>query len=304
MDGANANVQPGAGGIGQVFADLATEMAGVQSALSAQGVAQMVPVFEGEPKGFRDWVKAIEKYCALMNLPDGRKKMIAFQASKGAVSGYIQRYMNALPDSTWGDLKGELAKRFSDVTDSQFALSMLRQTVQKKGENIQLYAERILSLAEEAFLGQGGDAIERQLIDTFVDGLTNERLKMTILRKKPDNLQDAIAIATNEQNLWARVHLSGSVPYTQKSDKRGTPMEVDHYRNFRCYKCKQKGHSANRCRNVNAVDRRTNRKILCWGCGQEGHILKFCKNRNQTPRTPLGHGRSFYHVQNNQQSEN
>ena len=110
--------------------------------------------------------------------------MIAFQASKGALSGYIQRYMNALPDSTRGDLKGELAKRFSDSTDLQFALGMLRQTKQKKGENVQMYAERILSLAEEAFLGQGGDAIERQLIDTFVDGLTNEGLKMTILRKK------------------------------------------------------------------------------------------------------------------------
>ena len=90
------------------------------------------------------------------------------------------------------------------MTDPQFALSMLTQTVQKKGENIQLYAERILSLAEEAFLGQGGNAIERQLIVTFVDGLTNESLKMTILRKKPDNLQDAIAIATNEQNLWGQ----------------------------------------------------------------------------------------------------
>ena len=157
--------------------------------------------------------------------------MIAFQVSKGALSGYIQRYMNALPDSTRGDLKGELAKRFSDVTDPQFALGMLRQTRQKKGENVQMYAERILSLAEEAFLGQGGDAIERQLIDTFVDGLTNEGLKMTILRKrkKHDNLQEAISTATNEQNLWARVHLSGTNQSTQKSDVRGTPMEVDHY---------------------------------------------------------------------------
>ena len=61
MDGASALFQPGAVGIGQVFAGLATEMAGVQSVLSAQGVAQMVPVFEGEPTGFLDWVMAIEK---------------------------------------------------------------------------------------------------------------------------------------------------------------------------------------------------------------------------------------------------
>ena len=50
-------------------------------------------------------------------------KLVAFQASKGAVSGYIQRYMDAFPQNTWNDLRGELAKRFSDVTDSQYALS-------------------------------------------------------------------------------------------------------------------------------------------------------------------------------------
>ena len=44
MDGANENVQLGAGGMGQVFVELAIEMAGVLSALSAPGVAQMVPV--------------------------------------------------------------------------------------------------------------------------------------------------------------------------------------------------------------------------------------------------------------------
>ena len=44
---------------------------------------------------------------------------------------------------------------------------------QKQGENIQIYAERII-LAEEAYNNQGVNAIESQLIDTFVDGLNNE----------------------------------------------------------------------------------------------------------------------------------
>ena len=39
-----------------------------------------------------------------------------------------------------------------------------------------------MSLAEEAFDNQGGDAIERQLIDIFVDVLVNDQLKLKILR--------------------------------------------------------------------------------------------------------------------------
>ena len=80
-------------------------MTGVQFGLIAQGVVQMVPVFEGDPKGFCDWIRTIDQYSALMNLPDDRKRLIAFQASKGAVRGYIQRCINALPNRTWENLK-------------------------------------------------------------------------------------------------------------------------------------------------------------------------------------------------------
>ena len=89
--------------------------------------------------------------------------------------------MQANPANTWGQLKEQLAVRFSDVTDPQMALSMLRSVKQKQGENIEVYAERILSLAEVAF-GNGGDAVERQLIDIFVDALLIDQLKLKIVR--------------------------------------------------------------------------------------------------------------------------
>ena len=177
-------------GVEGVFQYLAREMTNVSSALNAQGVSQIVQCFDGNPKNLHDWVKQIEKYCKLTGLPEARKRLIAYQSSKGAVSGFINRYMEAFPQSTWAELKTELAIKFSDVTDSRYALSLLRSIRQKPGENIQLYAERILSLAEEAFVGQGGDVVERQLIDTFVDGLVgNDALKMKILRDNPDTLQ-------------------------------------------------------------------------------------------------------------------
>ena len=192
-------------GVEGVFQYLAREMANVSSAFNAQGVSQIVQCFDGNPKSFRDWVKQIEKYCKLTGLPEARKTLIAYQSSKGAVSGFINRYMEAFPQSTWAELKTVLANKFSDVTDSRYALSLLRSIRQKPGENIQLYAERILSLAEEAFIGQGGDVVERQLIDTFVDGLVgNDALKMKILRDNPDTLQVAITNATKKTKFKAQ----------------------------------------------------------------------------------------------------
>ena len=68
------------------------------------------------------------------------KKLIAYQSSGGAVSGLIQRYMTANPDNTWAQLKEQLAVRFSDVTDAQMALSLLRRVKQKQGKSIQNYS--------------------------------------------------------------------------------------------------------------------------------------------------------------------
>ena len=173
----------------QVFANLTQELTNVSQALTAQGISNIVLRFDGNPKNYREWIKSIEKYAVLVNVPEARKKLIAYQSSGGAVSGFIQRYMTANPDNTWAQLKEQLAVRFSDVTDAQMALSLLRRVKQKQGESIQNYSERILSLAEEAYNNQGGNAVERQLIDIFVDGLTNNQLKMKILREQPNKGQ-------------------------------------------------------------------------------------------------------------------
>ena len=92
-------------GVEGVFQYLAREMANVSSALNAQGVSQIVQCFDGNPKYFCDWVKQIEKYCKLTGLPEASKRFIAYKSSIEAVNGFINRYMEAFPQSTWAELK-------------------------------------------------------------------------------------------------------------------------------------------------------------------------------------------------------
>ena len=169
----------------QIFQNVRAELANVSNALAAQGISSIVSRFDGNAKNFRAWIKSIDKYSMLTGVDDARRKLIAYQTSGGAVSGFIERYMTQNPNHNWGQMKAQLAVRFSDVTDGQMALLLLRQCKQKVGESIHNYAERILSLAETAYDNQGGDPIERQLIDIFVDGLNNDQLKMKILRYQP-----------------------------------------------------------------------------------------------------------------------
>ena len=133
----------------QVFANLTQELTNVLQALTAQGISNIVVRFDGNPKNYRKWIKSIEKHAVLVNVPEARKKVIAYQSSGGAASGFVLRYTTANPDKTCAQLKEQHAVRFSDVTDAQMAFSLLRRVKQKQGESIQNYSERILSIAED-----------------------------------------------------------------------------------------------------------------------------------------------------------
>ena len=264
----------------QLFLNINRELTNLSQTLTTQGISTVVQKFDGQSRNFREWMKSIEKYATLVNVPDDRKKLIAYQSSSGAVSGFIHRYMLANPNQTWQHMKQQLAVRFSDVTDSQMALSLLRNCKQKTGESIHVFAERLLSLAEEAYNNQGGEAVERQLIDVFVDGLQNDHYKLKVLRDHPDTLQAAIGLCTNEQNLRARVNMSHSRSTLE-------PMEVDHSRGQRF----RSNNRPNRFSRVNAVDNGSRRPVRCWHCGQEGHVIKECRVKQQGIRPAVGHGR-------------
>lgn len=72
-------------------------------------------------------------------------------------------------------MNAELSNRFSEITDAQHAFLLLRKVHQKSGETVQVYAELMMVLAEDSFDDKQGQAVQRQPIDTFVDGLAEDK---------------------------------------------------------------------------------------------------------------------------------
>lgn len=281
--------------IGAVFNNLATQMANVSSAVGAQGIAQTISPFEGDAKQFKTWMKSIEKYAYLTGLGPDKIRLIAYQSSRGAVSDFIHRYLEDYPNNSWDQLKRELTSRFAEITDSQHAFMLLRKVKQALHENVQLFAERLLALAEEAFAGQPGglQAVETQLIGFFIDGLAHDYLKMKVMRDNPNTLGAAVASAMGEQNLRKRFEFR-----TSRATRQDEPMEIGHNRSERrCYKCNKRGHLASNCqtKSVNSMtdgqhDRqqtygRIKRDIVCWNCGKRGHIKRFCREHTRQNET-------------------
>ena len=173
------------GNLGTLFQTLSNQIVALSSVVQAHSVSTNVPTYDGTPSKFKDWVKALGKYGVLTGCDDEKLKLLALQTSQGALSDFIHRWISTHQQKSWKDLKTELQTWFSEVEDRSYALSLLRQVKQKRDESVQIYAERLISLAEDAYqeaantteLGQ----IERQLVCYFTDGLYYDFLKMKVM---------------------------------------------------------------------------------------------------------------------------
>ena len=242
--------------LGAVFQNLTLQIHGLTQRLNIQGVNQVISNFDGSPKLYNQWVKNIEKFAVLGNLSDNDKKLVAYQTSQGPVSDFVARWLNDNPAGTWAELKVQLSYRFADIVDTQHAFDLLNKIRQKPTENVQIFGERLLTMAAEAFSGQdiNQPIIQSQLVNFFINGLSQDYLKMKILRENNQTLAQAVSTAMAEQNFRKKFDLRRGKGERQDfiSDNfNHEPMEVDHYRaENKCSYCKRFGHKIKHCRDL------------------------------------------------------
>ena len=156
---------------------------------------------------------------------------------------------------------------------------------QKQDESVQVYAERLLRISDEAFVDYA--PVEKQLIGYFTDGLRSDKLKMRILRESPPTLQAAVRIAMKEQNIYKTFNLRY---HSDPSDRVEEPMEIGRGRKkFWRPRIKQQrvnayqagGRSQTYSYSRQQASRYQNRSaprsdIICYECQLPGHIAREC----------------------------
>ena len=141
---------------------------------------QLVKPFTGDSTEFKQYVKDIEKYAQMAKLGDSDILSKVHITCTGPVADFVQRFMDeykteGLPPS-WKVLKKLMTKRFGEITDESEAMAVLRRIRQGPDESVQMYSERLLRVAEDAYPPScqadrsGFDLVQRQLLDIFCDG--------------------------------------------------------------------------------------------------------------------------------------
>ena len=202
--------------------------------LRQQGVCQNIRTFSGEgSEKFQNWATDIERARTQLNASDERSRVLALQTLSGPAADFCTREIQENPQITWVTLKKKLSNRYNDMADLQYARQKLRRMVQTRGESVQNYYERIMTVAASAFgLAERKDRhVQQQLIEYFVDGLRDDNMVRKLIRQKPETLERALEMATNEQ----QTNKSFDLRRGQAKDAP-TPMEVgvvEHFKDSR-----------------------------------------------------------------------
>ena len=202
--------------------DMLQELRIISQELSSQGSLNKITPFDGtDLSKFRVWTREVSKQCAILGLNEDAKKRVLFSTASGAVSLFLERYLRENDQATYKQILDELRKRFSNMANTHTALQALRHLQQKSHENIQTFYEKLLDLAEQAFLN---DAINEQgnqdqLLTIFIDGLTDIRIHRHVIRKRPRNVGEALSHAIDEHDMLNEIDTRASSSDKKVSDK-------------------------------------------------------------------------------------
>ena len=167
-----------------------------------------IPIFTGRPIDLKPWLAALKKKQRIYKLNDSEVKTLAYDFSDGIVLEWIGNYLDDHPDIPSKDLFEELTAQYGEFVNSTDAARALVKIKQKKDESLAELASRMSNLAKLAYRDselREGSAVQVQLAEFFIDGVSSPFIKEDVARANPATLSEALSSARESERLYERL---------------------------------------------------------------------------------------------------
>ena len=262
----------------------------LQLEMRAGTLGKQIRDFSGDgAKRFRDWLCDIDRVGQALQADDERYKTLAFQSLKGAAGTFLSRYTKDHANHTWAQIKEALIAQYEEDGDAHLAKQKLRRLQQKSGESVQNFAERILTLAHEAYENVDQALVQTMLVDVLIDGVQDDAIAKRLIKAHPERLNAALTIAVNEQSANRHFKMRRRAEEPMEIDslgdikgaqdgrldrlEQGLALVVEKLEQILVSTRPPKAPQNRWQTGPNRVDG----KPVCFGCGKVGHIKRDCR---------------------------
>ncbi|XP_014678121.1 PREDICTED: uncharacterized protein LOC106817924 [Priapulus caudatus] len=176
------------------------------------------PTFNGRENStvsFGEWFKSINRlFLILDEQTDNERIRTALRLLTDEPASYAAEIFTTYPAIEWRHFIQILRQRYTDCSEIPAALQKFKKARQRASESVQAFAKRIEAHARTAFgvITEKDIIHNARLIEQLIDGLADDRLKRTLVRKKPSSFIDAVQIANDEGAVALEVKLRSSKP--------------------------------------------------------------------------------------------
>ena len=176
------------------------------------------------------------------------------------------------------------------MSNKHSAKQAIKNLKQIKNENIQSFYKRLIDLVEQAFPDDAMDerGTKDQILMIFTDGLYDPRIRRHVIKKRCNDIQDALMSAINEHDLIAELDSSDCGNFSDtisktKSEQHFHSKPIHLVQSQKSVSAAQNNHhSAPRTpqtffphfKQGNAYRQRDPPR--CWGCNRPGHFIRTC----------------------------
>jgi hypothetical protein len=215
--------------------------------------AALVDVFKGDGTGptVREFFQQIKQAAALGHWSDDDKTRVVVLKFKGTAATFLSTKFDLSKPLTFGEVEKAFLARFLGKHTDQFNFMNLQNAVQKRGESVAQFSERVRQLGALTVRQTGDPATqkvvdeeaERRMLASFLHGLQGKPGEVTRFRF-PTKWEDAVQ--------WAL--LVEAEEASKPSESGATVFQLT------CWSCKKPGHRESECRSRQRDVRGDNRR--------------------------------------------